>query len=209
MNRWLTRMVMAATFAFGALIIDGTAIAEDEKKPEMKKDEKKKDDAKEPTEKPKKAPEMKPSDWTKYPKHSDATGELVKITESSITLRNQVPMRRGNQMTMQNIDVEYTWHENGLARNEKPPKFFDDKGLERKGKPEELYALRKPTGVPGYWMNRDELKTGDLIRVELVRPSTIQASKVKVPDDLLIKYAHKVGEHPKPTKPLDGEPKKK
>ncbi|CAN5165607.1 hypothetical protein BH11PLA2_BH11PLA2_43060 [soil metagenome] len=208
MKRWLHKLSLAAGFSLAALTFDSTATAQDEKKPEMKKEaEKKGVDPKETEKKPEKP--AKPFDWSKFPKHSEASGELVKITETAITLRNVVPERQGPYIRMKNIDVEYTWHEQGVARRDKAPKFTNDKGLDRPGTPDELQKLRKPIGVPGFAMDRSELKTGDLIKVELVRPTAIPPSKIK-PEDLMIKYAFMMGENPKPTKPLDpGEPKKK
>jgi pentapeptide MXKDX repeat protein len=223
MTRRLLQSTLAAAFLGGVVALGAAADdakKEGDKKPEMKKegdkkgaekkDGEKKDTEKKDAEKKESAgPPAKAADWSKFPKYdTPASGEVVKITETTITLRNQVPMRNGNRTEMKNVDVEYTWHENGLARREKPPKFFNDKGLERPAKPEELDKLRKPLGVPGFHIDRSELKTGDLVRLELVRPQAIPASKAK-PEDLSIKYAIMTGEHPKPSKPLETEKKKK
>ena len=187
MNRYC---LLIAMFVSGLVFVSGSAVADDEKKP----------DEKPKTEKPAKAPEPKAPDWSKFAKAGEAGGELVKMTDETITLRNQVPRRSGNRTTITNVDVEYTWSEQGLARRDKPPTFFNDKGLPRTGTSDEIARLKKPAGVPGYMMERSELKNGDIVKLELVRPSNIPASKAK-PEDLRIKYAIVMGEKAKPSKP--------
>ncbi len=143
---------------------------------------------------------QKAPDWSKYSTAVPASGEVVKVSETGLTLRNQTRQRSGNGYKTVNIDVDYTWNEQGLARREKAPTFFDDKGLPRPAKSGELAKLRKPIGVKGYAMERSDIKNGDLVRLELVRLRTISASKAK-PEDYTIKYAFWVGEKPNPTAP--------
>jgi hypothetical protein len=118
-----------------------------------------------------------------------------------------VPYKDGKQTKVKDEDHEYTWHENGFVRREKLPKFTDDKGLERPAKSSEIEKLKKPVGVVGYHMDRSELKTGDMVELELVRPQSITASKVKI-EDLTIKMCMMKGENPRPSKPII-DPKKK
>jgi len=165
----------------------GLIAAQDEKNPEMKKD---KGEAKA------KPPEVKAGDWSKFAKGPEAGGEVIKVSDTTLTLRNET--RQGR--TKKNIDTEYTWNEQGLARREKAPVFFNDKGLPRPGTSNELAALKKPEGVKGYAIERTELKNGDIVKLELVRPITVPATKAK-PDDYTIKYAFMTGEKANPSAP--------
>lgn len=86
-----------------------------------------------------------------------------------------------------------------MARRNDPPTFFDDKGIKRPAKSEELDKLRKPTGAPGYAIDRTDLKAGDIVTLKLLRPRSISAQKAK-PEDYVIKFAIMIGEKPDPKK---------
>lgn len=148
------------------------------------------DDEKKPADKPAKAP-----DWSKWAKGDPVEGQVGKASEKSITLTYK--SRENNRMV--NKEIEYEWNEQGLARREKPPTFFDDKGLPRRATAAELERLKKPAGVPGYAIERTDIKPGDLVKLELVRPSSISAAKAKR-EDYSIKYAIVKGDPAKPVK---------
>jgi hypothetical protein len=205
----MKRAWMLGLLFFGSLSL----MAAQDDKPEAAKakkdDEKKGDDAemkKEKGEEPEKpenkakptAPKM--PDFSAYAKHSEHAGEVIKADENGLTVRQQSRVRQGNGFRTVNNDMDFQYAEGGMARREKAPKFFNDKGLERPGTSSELQALKAPQGAPGYHIERTDLKVGDLVKLELVRPRTISATKVK-PEDLKIKYAIMVGENPKPTAP--------
>jgi hypothetical protein len=214
MNRYLTRVTLAIAFAFGALVVtaeekkkdDPKAVkpGDDKKKPAPKDDDKKKkkgdDDKKGDEEKPKKdEPKSveKLPDFSNYVSGGDINGEVFKADDSSITIRVTQPPSRSNSYREKHIDTVYKYAEGALARRKDPPPFFDDKGLKRQAKPEELEKLRKPMGAPHYMMERTDIKPGDIVTLKMARPRTIPASKAK-PDDYEIKYAIVIGEKPPP-----------
>lgn len=153
------------------------------------------DDEKKPTGQPAKAP-----DWSKWAKGDPVEGQVGKASEKSITLTYKV--RKGNRTV--NEEIDYEWNEQGLARREKPPTFFDDKGLPRRATAAELERLKKPAGVPGYAIERTDIKPGDLVKLELVRPSSISATKAKR-EDYSIKYAIVKGDPAKPVRDNPGK----
>lgn len=197
-----TALILSFVFVSGPLGAD----EKDTKKPAGKKEtdkgaDKKPDDRKKSGDsKPPKTPEAKLGDFSAYAKHSEYAGEVVKSDENSVTIRNTRRVKTAFGYRNEHTDVEFKYAEGGLARKEKAPKFFNEKGLERPATSSELEKLRKPAGAPGFHIERTDLKNGDLVKLVLVRPISIPAKKVK-PEDLVIKFAVMVGEAVQPSAP--------
>lgn len=146
-------------------------------------------------------------DWSQFADHGEVAGEVLKCDNESLTLRQttRVPSGR-NRTKAQNVDTIFKYADHGLARSEQLPPFFDDKGLRRQPTSSERQALKLPQGAPGYAMERTDLRNGDLVKLKLVRPRSVRADKV-TPEDIVIKYAIKIGEKTDPSR-VPREPKK-
>src|SRR5476649_1747775 len=132
--------ICAATFA---LALGFLSAADDEKKPEDPK--------------PAKTPEPKAPDWTAFADHGEVQGIVYKADESSVTFRVTVKGNARNGFKEQHTDTDYKYADAGMARSEKEPPFFDDKGVKRSAKASELEKLRKPIGAPGYALERGDI----------------------------------------------------
>ncbi len=137
-------------------------------------------------------------DWSKFLPAGEITAEVKKASGDEVTLKLPGPMRGKWQ------EVTYQFAEEGMTRWAKiGPKF---NALTSKKVPltaKELAPFKLPKGAPGYAGQKTDLKPGDFVTLQLVRPKAIKQSQLKQ-EDLRIKYAiiQKMLEDPVP---FDGE----
>jgi hypothetical protein len=72
------------------------------------------------------------------------------------------------------------------VRSLNPPVEFDDQGFQKKWTKKELEERRDKTGLPGFPVDFDQLKTGQYVELYMVKPAPMpkaQPKKKKGPDD--------------------------
>jgi hypothetical protein len=183
MNRMLRRWVLSLSLGLGMVAIPAAINAAD--------DDKKTEKPAEPA-----APTI-PSKLPDFSKDYANSGELSGVVVAGdaesviIQLKYRVPSGRGTREETKNLTFRYA--EGALARTKVHPVRPDAKGKMVKVPNSEVEPRKKPTGAPGLHLDRTELKGGDIVTLQLLRPKSI-SEKNAVLEDKLIKMAIVTGE---------------
>lgn len=175
-------------------------------------------------------------DFTGYTFVADVVGEIVKASDSSITLRitwyvpqasnnrnhrprlssnnrnfrNPYSMRRRTgtvKWKEQHHDYDLQYIPASLVRNRHLPPKLDENGKKAPHTEKELNELRKPLGTPGYAAEKADLKPGTIVEVYLIRDRSVPVAKM-TEGDIRLKYVFILGQDPNPPKTA-ATPKKK
>lgn len=188
MNRVIRRWALSLSLGLGMVAIPvAINAADDEKK----------------TEKP--AEPAAPSIPTKLPDFSkeyanagELTGVVVAADAESVIvqLKYRVPSGRGTIEETKNLTFKYA--DGALARTKVHPVRPDAKGKMVKVPNSEVEPRRKPVGAPGLHLDRSEMKGGDIVTLQLLRPKSIPEKTATI-EDKVIKMAVVTGETTPPT----------
>jgi hypothetical protein len=162
---------------------------------------------------------------------TDVVGEVVRASDSSITLRitwfeptqkknNGRPNLSANHRHYRNpfatnmnrphptVQFKEVHHDypldylpESLVRLKSLPPKLDENGKKVAHTQKEIDELRTPSGVTGYAANRSDVTSGTYVEVFLIRDKKIPAEKVSE-SDLRIKYAVILGHDPNPPKDI-------
>ena len=119
-------------------------------------------------------------------------GEVTKVEKNGFTVKVPKPGKKWDELPME-------FAEGGLLRWDRLPPKVDENGKKKPYSPKEQQERKTPKGVPGYSAEVDELQPGHIVKVELLRPKDIPASKAVI-QDFKVKYAIIVGQNPGPAK---------
>jgi hypothetical protein len=173
-------------------------------------------------------PDVAPS-FTGYVYITDVVGEVVKASDSSVTLRitwfESKPNagRRNLGGNHRNFRNPFTPHMNrpqgqvkeahhdyvleylpqSLVRTKSLPVKLDENGKKTVHTQKEIDELRAPSVVTGYAASRSDVVPGTYLEVILIRDKHIAAEKA-TENDLRIKYAIIHGHDPNPPKDVGG-----
>ncbi len=157
-----------------------TDVKKDEaKKDDAKKEDAKKDDSKKESDKGKDAPPAE-----KLFKYGTVRGKVVWLDEAKKKLK--VQLGSGNQTR----DVELQSLDEVKVRSLQPKQQFDDKGRARRPTKQELKDMKGTDKLPGYQADFADLKTEQIVEVELVtkkRPPRVLPKKGTLGDEYMPK----------------------
>lgn len=211
------KLLLVLSFGVGAFALPMSS-AQDEKKPGVVKKEGDKPADEKSDAKPSGPPSKMPEFSKQYASEGEVSGVVSAADQDSVTIRAnfRVPTGGGNGKSRnvrtkeEHQDFTFKYAEGGMARTKVTPMKADDKGKFVKLPFNELEPLKKPSGAPGWHVEKSEIKGGSIVTLELVRPKSISASKVTL-EDKVIKFAIITGETtpPKVSKNEADEIKKK
>ncbi len=174
----------------------------------------------------------KAPDWSKYTTVGEVVGEIVKASDSKLTLRvtwyvqpnagNKRPSLRGGggnyrnpygannnkqNLKEQHHDYDLEFVPETLVRMKTLPPKLDGNGKKIDYTQKEIDTARLPDGVPSYAASQADLVPGTIVEVRMIRDKSIPASKVGE-NDLRVKYAIILGKDPTPPKDIGKDDKK-
>lgn len=96
----------------------------------------------------------------------------------------QIDLAKRQQNIYKTKPVDVRGTEEATVRSISPPLEFDDKGFPKKFTKKELDARRDKTGLPGFPVEFDSLKPGQLVEIYMVKQAAAAKGKKKGPDDV-------------------------
>jgi hypothetical protein len=94
----------------------------------------------------------------------------------------QVELAKKDVYTAKPFEVRAA--DDAKVRSLNPPVEFDDQGFQKKWTKKELEERKDKTGLPGFPVDFDQLKTGQYVEIYMVKPAPMpKGKKKKGPDD--------------------------
>ena len=179
--------------------------------------------------------DSKAPDFSGYTFVGDVVGEVIKASDSALTIRvtwyvpqggntgrprlssnsrnfrNPFMMNRGGnrgRVKEQHHDYVLEYVPESLVRYKHTPPKTDEKGKKVSHTEKEIEELKKPLGVPGYAAEKGDVTPGTYVEVYLIRDRSVPAAK-QTEDDLRLKYVFILGHDPNPPKDATTTPPKK